>query len=109
MSLSPREKKILVIGDVNLCIIGAAAGTDYIVFRGECDEIRDFIRSNVEEYGVYIVTRDAHDKCKEVFDELEELGVLKIVIDSPKIMKEIDPRKYYEELMAKFVGMKISL
>ncbi len=109
MSSIPREKKILVIGDINLCIIGAAAGTDYYVFRGECSELSTYVDEHLGEYGVYIITRDVYNECREELKKVLEGEYLSIIVDPPKIMKEIDPKKYYEELITRFVGMKISL
>ncbi|OYT40887.1 MAG: hypothetical protein B6U89_00660 [Desulfurococcales archaeon ex4484_58] len=109
MNSLPRENKILVIGDANLCIIGAAAGTDYYVFRGECRDLSTYIDEHLNDYGVYIVARDVYNRCENELRKILESEYLLIIIDPPKIMKEIDPKKYYEELVTKFVGMKISL
>ncbi len=109
MSMAPREKKIIVIGDSSICLIGVAAGTDYFVFRNDCKELHEFLRENSEEYGVFIVSRNIVNKCKEVNDFLNTLKALTVIIDPPKVMKEIDPKKYYEELVTRFVGMKVSL
>ncbi|MEM1742330.1 MAG: hypothetical protein QXX35_04700 [Desulfurococcaceae archaeon] len=101
------EKKIIVIGDPGLCLIGGAAGVDYFIYRGDCSELNNAITS--EEYSVYIILRDIYTKCKNTIDDLLKRDVLVILIDSPKIMKEIDPKKYYEELIAKYIGIRINL
>lgn len=101
-----RERKILVIGDSSFCLIGAAAGTDYFVFRGDCSELSKAVS---DDYGIYIVLRDVYSNCRSIVDELMRRDVLVIVVDSPKIMKEVDPKKHYEELIAKYIGIRINL
>ena len=109
MSSVPREKKIVVIGDAILCLIGAAAGADYYVFKEDCSELENFLEERIDEYGVLIIGRNVVDKCRVLYDRLMRTDVLTIVVDPPKVMREIDPKKYYEDLITKFVGMKISL
>lgn len=109
MSVMPREKEIIVIGDVNLCIIGVAAGTDYYVFREDCNDLSTFINEKINDYGVYIVSREVYNKCNNLFKQLSEKGYLVIVIDPPKILRKIEPKKYYEEMITRFIGMKIEL
>ncbi|RLG81298.1 MAG: hypothetical protein DRO13_01560 [Thermoprotei archaeon] len=109
MPIPPREKNIVIIGDVITCLIGVAAGLDHLVFRENCKDIDDFISENIDRYGVFIVTREVANACRESMDKLEEAGVLAIVIESPRIAKEVEPRKFYEGLIAKFIGMGISL
>jgi len=103
----PKEKRVMVIGDPYLCLIAAAAGAGYTVYRGSCDELAGVVES--EEYGVYIVLREVYRVCKKVLDKLFEKDALVVIVDSPKVMKEVDPKKYYEDLVAKYIGMRISL
>jgi len=103
----PREKKVIVIGDTGFSLIGAAAGTDYYIFRNDCSELDNVLTS--EDYGVYIILRDVYNKCSKYFKQLYERNVLVVVVDPPKVMKEIKPKEYYEELIAKYIGLKISL
>ncbi len=109
MSRIPREKKVLIIGDPALCLIGAAAGTDYFIFRNNCDELFSFLKKETEAHGVYIVLRNIIESCRGLYEELMGRDALTVVIDSPETLEKIDPREYYEKLLIKYVGMKISL
>ncbi|MET1159935.1 MAG: hypothetical protein ABWW65_03150 [Thermoprotei archaeon] len=110
MSTRPIEKPILVIGDINLSVIGVAAGTDYYVFRGKCSELNNYLGSErVSKYGVFIIARNVFEKCKEMFKNIESADALVIIVDQPQALKKVDPKKYYEELIAKFIGMRIGV
>lgn len=104
-----KEEKILVIGDSAICLIGAAAGSDFYIFRNNCEELLNYIRENIGVYGIYIVSRNVIDKCKNISSELNKLDALVVIIDSPETLRKIKPKEYYEELMMKYVGMKINL
>lgn len=104
---SPRERGVIVVGDASFCLIGAAAGASYFIFREDCGELARLISS--EDYGVYIVLREVISKCRGVLSELLNKDALVVVVDSPKAMKEVDPKKYYEDLIAKYVGIRVSL
>ncbi len=108
---APRERKVLVIGDPFLCLIGAAAGTDYLEFTGKCGEIEELMSKNHGEYGVVILSRTADEKCHNVFEQLKERynDVLFIIVETPRVLAEIDPKKYYEEMIRKYIGLKISI
>ncbi|NPA98784.1 MAG: hypothetical protein GXO43_05330 [Crenarchaeota archaeon] len=108
---APREKKVLVIGDPFLCLIGAAAGADYLEFTGKCDDVEEIISKKHSEYGVIILSRTTTDKCGKTIDEFKERysNILFITVESPKILAEIDPKKYYEEMIRKYIGLKISI
>jgi len=103
------EKNVLVIGDSTLCLIGVAGGADIYIFKNDCDSLGEYLSKNIDKYGVYIVSRDVYEKCVVVKNTLDQANALTIVIDPPKALEKIDPKKYYEELIVKFVGMKVSL
>lgn len=104
-----KERKVLVVGDPAICLIGAAAGCDYYIFRNDCKDLLNYIKERADAYGVYIISRNTINKCKDINLELSKLDALVVIIDSPETLRKIDPKKYYEELMTKYVGMKINL
>lgn len=110
MSYFPKEKKILVIGDPYLCLIAAAAGTDYLEYKGTCREINEYLRKNICKYGVVIITHNVLENCQDILNLLKKQDDLLVVaIALPQELKKIDPKKYYEKLITEYIGLKISL
>ncbi|RLG84728.1 MAG: hypothetical protein DRO40_00070 [Thermoprotei archaeon] len=106
------RKDILIIGDRLLCLIGSAAGTDYIEFSGtNCKDVHDFLNKNATKYGVIIVSRETITSCKDVNTLLKNLpeNILSIIIDTPRTMEKLDVKKHYEDIIRKYIGLKITL
>jgi len=106
------KKDALIIGDRILCLIGSAAGLDYLEFsRDNCEYIHDFLSKNISRYGVIIVSRDVITSCKDVDRFLEKLSeeILSVVIDTPRTMEKVDVRKHYEEIIRRYIGLRITL
>lgn len=106
------RKNVLIIGDRVLCLIGSAAGLDYFEFSGEnCEDAYDFLSKNIMNYGVIIVSRETITLCKNINMLLKNLpeNILSIIIDTPRTMEKVDIRKYYEDVVRKYIGLKITL
>jgi hypothetical protein len=110
LTLAPKLKSVLIIGDPFLGLIGAAAGIDYYIFDDNCDSIVDFLKDKINRYGTIIILRRISEKCNNLREFLSQHSeVLVIMIDSPIETSKIDPKKYYEELMTKYIGLRIGL
>ena len=110
MSGLPAIKKALLIGDPYLCLIAAASGIDYFVFDGNCEKLIEYIREKIDDYRLLIVLRPIIKKCEELNDLLKEhREILSIIIDSPKVLEKIDPKKHYEEIITKYIGLKFEI
>jgi hypothetical protein len=110
LTLAPKLKNLLIIGDPYLGLIGAAAGIEYYIFNGECNDIVDFLKDKINRYGTIIILRRISEKCDMLRKFLSQHSeVLVIMIDSPIETSKIDPKKYYEELMTKYIGLRIGL
>lgn len=106
---SIKERKVVIIGDLESCLIGVAAGIDYYVFKEDCSELSRFIQSGAENYGVFIVLNQVIEKCPSVKSLLDSLDALVVKLDYPSVMKMVEPRELYEKMIAKFVGKRIPL
>ncbi|MEM1532849.1 MAG: hypothetical protein QXV30_06805 [Desulfurococcaceae archaeon] len=112
LTRAPVEKRILLIGDKVMCLMSAAAGIDSIEYLGSnCKEIEELLRSEWSKYGVMILVKNAVDECSNLRKFLNELPeeVLVTIIEHPKLIAEADPRKYYEELLKKYIGLLVQL
>ncbi len=107
-----RETSIVIIGDRILCLIGLAAGVDCIEYYGvNCSDVKDSFEKNIDKYGVTVVSRDVYSECRELREVLERISndILVVVIDTKKAVEEIDVRKYYEDKIRKYIGLKVTL
>ncbi|MCS7128230.1 MAG: hypothetical protein N3E36_03520 [Sulfolobales archaeon] len=112
LTKAPVEKRILLIGDKVMCLMGAAAGIDSIEYLGgNCREIEEFLKSEWSKYGVMILVKNVVDECSSLRKFLSELPeeVLVTIVEHPKLIAEADPRKYYEELLKKYIGLLVQL
>ncbi len=103
------EKKILVVGDPILGLIGVAAGADAIIYKDNCEELVSELRKVVENYNVLIYFRNIEDDCKSLRDLVPLLKekVLTIPLDHPKEAGRIDVAEYYKSLVKKYLGISI--
>ncbi|WFO75523.1 hypothetical protein J4526_01085 [Desulfurococcaceae archaeon MEX13E-LK6-19] len=110
MTAPLQRKKILVLGDKILALIGSAANaSSYVIDTDKCTYPQE-LDEHIEEYGVIIVDEDIYNKCsniKALVDKVFEKALV-IVLQSPKKIGEIDYKKYYEEFVSKTIGLKIS-
>lgn len=110
MSSFPHMKKGLVIGDPYLSLIGVAAGFDYFIYADNCRELMEYLKEHVSDYGLVIVLRSIVRDCSDVeLFEREHPETLFIHLDSPKEIEKIDPKRYYEEMIARYIGLKFEL
>ena len=106
------RKDVLVIGDRILCLIGSAAGLDYLEFSGtNCKDVYDFLNKNAMNYGVIIISREAISLCRDINTFLKNLpeNILSIIIDTPRTMERIDVKKHYEDIIRRYIGLKVTL
>lgn len=106
---SIKEKKVVIIGDLESCLIGVAAGIDYYVFKGDCGDLSRFIQNNAEIYGVFIVLNQVIENCPSIRSLLDSLDALVVKLDHPSVMRMVEPKELYEKMIAKFVGKKIPI
>ncbi len=110
MTTMPHMRSGLVIGDPYLALIGAAAGLDHIIFEGDCGAIMRALEERERSIGLIIILRSIYEECSEIKSFAEEHGdILFIHIDDPRAIEKIDPKKYYENLMAKYIGIRFEL
>jgi hypothetical protein len=107
-SLFP-EKKILVVGDPVLGLIGVAAGADALVYRNNCEELVSELKKSIQNYNVLIYFRNIEDECKNFRDYILSLKemVLTISLDHPKEAGKIEVAEYYKSLVKKYLGISI--
>jgi len=110
VSRLPIMKKALLVGDPYLCLVAAAAGIDYFVFDNNCERLVEYIRGKIDDYRLLIVLRPILKECSELSKLLEEhREILPIIIDPPKELEKIDPKKHYEEMITKYIGLKFEV
>ena len=110
LTFMPRIRRGLVIGDPYLALIASAAGFNYLIYNGNCSSVREALEKSLPDVGLVIVLRSIYDECVFIREfEEEHRDVLFIQLDDPRMIEKIDPKKYYEELMAKYIGMRFEL
>jgi len=108
-------RKILFVGDRILNLLASSIGGDYLcVEERECSSIVEYIRGSIERYSIVIVSSEYIRKCRELERVFRELRGKLFVIEIPGIedikrISEDDIREYYEKLVRKYVGVRISL
>jgi hypothetical protein len=103
------EKKILVVGDPVLGLIGVAAGADALIYRNNCEELVSELKKSIQNYNVLIYFRNIEDDCKNFRDFIPSLKemVLTIPLDHPKEVGKIEVAEYYKSLVKKYLGISI--
>ncbi|MCD6487702.1 MAG: hypothetical protein J7K21_00565 [Desulfurococcales archaeon] len=105
------QKPILFIGSKPLVLIGLASGFDSIeVYSNEC-RLPEHFGEKIRIYGAVIVDEEVYSSCpelKKIIDDIEE-HILVIKVPPPARAIGVEPKRYYEELVSKFVGLKIRL
>uniref|UniRef100_A0A7C2BLJ7 V-type ATP synthase subunit F n=1 Tax=Thermosphaera aggregans TaxID=54254 RepID=A0A7C2BLJ7_9CREN len=103
------EKKILVVGDPVLGLIGVAAGADAIIYKNNCEELVGELKRIIEHYNVLIYFRSIEDDCRSLRDLMPSLKerVLTIPLDHPKEVGRVDVAEYYKSLVKKYLGISI--
>lgn len=109
-SLFP-EKKILILGDPVLGLIGVAAGADALIYKDNCSETIEELKKNAHSYNIIIYFREIELKCRELSPILNDLRqhALLIPLDHPREVGKIDVSEYYRSIVKKYLGVSIEL
>jgi len=105
------EKKILVLGDPILGLIGVAAGADALIYRDNCSETVEELKKNLHNYSVIIYFREMESRCKNLsilLNEFRQHGLV-IALDNPREVEKIDVIEYYRSIVKKYLGVSIEL
>lgn len=108
-TLLPR-KKILVLGDKTLALIGRAANaSSYVIDPSKCTFPPE-LKEKISDFGVIIIDEHVYEKCKKIKEMIDMVfeNTLIVILPSPKKIRRIDYKKYYEDFVGKTIGLKIS-
>ncbi len=108
-------RKVLCIGDRLLNMICSTIGTDYInVEEEQCSSIVEKLEKKVLDYGVIIVLDDFLKNCRELKKLLDSFRGRLFIITLPGFRRvarisDEEVKEYYEELVRRYVGVRVSL
>ncbi len=104
-----KYKNVLFIGDPILKIMGLACGAKVIEVHPDTCETPPDIEKILADTGVVVIDERVYDRCGKLKNLLDSLEESILIVKIPPPDKLIEPKKYYEELIRKAIGLKISL
>lgn len=104
-----RRKEVLFIGGPIIKVLGLSCGALVVEVDPEKCEVPTNFRDMVYNSGVIVVEEDVYNKCSNVKELLDQVEESCLIVKLPHPRKIVEPRKYYEELLRKIIGLRISL
>ena len=104
-----KRRNIIFIGGSIIKIIGLSTGSMVIEVQPDTCSLPQDFEKYIADAGVIVVEEEIYNKCSNVKNVLERIKESALVITLPHPWRVIEPKKYYEELLRKIIGLRISL
>lgn len=106
-----RRGKIVLIGDEGLELIALAAGLDAYRFKGNCEDLRNWLLNNIHMYDVIVYLDLVAESCSDFRKVLNTYSRDRLIVEIEYPLKKqfTDPKKYYKEIVRRDLGVEIEL
>ncbi len=108
------HKELLFIGDDLLRIFASTTRSDYIDGSIACEdiikEVEELNRS--KNYALVVMNTFVYKKCSDLREFFNKRNILVVTIPSIPELKKVkkeDIEKYYEDIIRKYIGLKVRL